>query len=219
MCWNADISLNTFLFASLTLVFVWAANTFTKYKYSLFENKFMYLFFFATAAMQLVEFFLWKNLKNAPMNRFLSTLASWVIVVQQVTLMLMIPSAALRRGMLLLYAAVLGAFILYKKIWSPIRFYTTVAKNGHLSWEWLGFKGFELIWMAIGLMFYVIPLFFIEQKAMFYVISTMLVISLFLYFKEGTFGTVWCWASNLALLYVLANILLVQPFYEYNGMC
>jgi hypothetical protein len=219
MCWNAAISLNTFIFACFGIAFIWMTDTFTKYKSSLFENKLMYVFFFATAAMQLVEFFLWKNLKNASMNKFLSKIASFVIVAQQVTLMLMIPSAAVRRGMLLLYAAVLGAFILYKQIVSPIRFHTSVAKNGHLSWEWLSFKGFEIIWLAICLLFYIIPLYFIQNKTMLFFVSLLLIISLVLYFKGGTFGTMWCWVSNFSLLYLIVDILLIQPFYEYNGFC
>jgi hypothetical protein len=220
MCWNPDISLNTFLFACFGLAFIWVANTFTKYKSSLFENnKLIYVFFFATAAMQLVEFFLWKNLKNAASNTFWSKIASFVIVVQQVTLMLLIPSPEIRKNMLLLYAVFLGSFFLYKKIFSPIRFYTTVAKNGHLSWDWLGFKGYEIIWMVISLLFYILPLYFIQNTTMLFFITILLIASLFLYFKDGTFGTVWCWASNFSLLYFIVDILLIQPFYEYNGLC
>ena len=219
MCWNADISLNTFLFACFGLAFIWVANTFTKYKSSLFDNKLMYVFFFATAAMQLVEFFLWKNLKNAPMNKFLSKLASVVIIVQQVTLMLIIPSAEIRNNMLLLYAVFLGAFFLYKKIFSPNRFYTSIATNGHLSWDWLNVKGNDNIWVVISLLFYLMPVYFIQNKAMFLFIFVLLGISLIFYFKDGTFGTVWCWASNFSLLYFIVDILLKQPFYEYNGLC
>ena len=38
MCWNPDISINTFLLGALTLVFVYYTNTYTKYKTPTFDN-------------------------------------------------------------------------------------------------------------------------------------------------------------------------------------
>ena len=32
MCWNEDISLNTFLFGSFSLLFIFLSNTWSKYK-------------------------------------------------------------------------------------------------------------------------------------------------------------------------------------------
>jgi len=29
----------------------------------------------------------------------------------------------------------------------------------------------------------------------------------------------WCWLINLLLLKIVIDILIVQPFYEYNGLC
>jgi hypothetical protein len=57
MCWNQDISINTFLFACLSLLFIFLTNKFTKYKTKTFDNPLVYLFFLVVASMQLIEFF------------------------------------------------------------------------------------------------------------------------------------------------------------------
>ena len=90
MCWNPDISINTFLFACFALVFIFIANTYTKYKSSTFKNRLVYLLFFEVALIQLIEFFLWRNLKNKSLNTNLSILVSYVIIVQIATLILMV---------------------------------------------------------------------------------------------------------------------------------
>ena len=68
MCWNPDISINTFLFSCLTLLFIYITNTYTKYKTPLFDNPIFYLLFLAVVSIQLIEFFLWRNLKNKFIN-------------------------------------------------------------------------------------------------------------------------------------------------------
>ena len=64
MCWNPDISLNTFLFGVFALLFIFLSNTFSKYKLKEFTNPLVYLFLFQIVVMQLIEFFIWKNLKT-----------------------------------------------------------------------------------------------------------------------------------------------------------
>jgi hypothetical protein len=51
-----------------------------------------------------------------------------------------------------------------------------------------------------------------------FMISTLF-LSLFFYWKYNTFGTMWCWGINLFLLYFVIDILLIQPYYEYNSLC
>ena len=58
---NADISINTFLFAFLALLFIYFTNTYTKYKTHSFDNKIMYLFTLSVVCMQLLEFFYGKT--------------------------------------------------------------------------------------------------------------------------------------------------------------
>ena len=142
MCWNSDISINTFIFAFMALLFIYVTNTFTKYKTPMFDNPLMYLFFLAVASMQLIEFFLWRNLKNNEMNKLLSRIAAGLVIGQQVILMLMVPNKHIKYGMLLLYLLFL---IVFSNRGVDSRFYTSIGKNGHLNWEWINYKGYENI--------------------------------------------------------------------------
>jgi len=219
MCWNQDISINTFLFACLALLFIFLTNTFTKYKTKTFDNPLVYLFLLEVAAIQLVEFFLWRNLKNKSMNELLSKITSFIVFIQPLTMMLLIPYITIKLPIVFLYFTFMMVYFVYRGIYNPIVYHTSIGVNGHLSWEWMNFKGYENIFLFIVLLFYVIPAlsmnnFFIT---LFSIIS--LIISLFFYFKYNTFGTMWCWYVNLFLLYFIVEILLIKPFYEYNGLC
>jgi hypothetical protein len=219
MCWNQDISINTFIFACLSLLFIFFTNTFTKYKTPTFDNPFVYLFLLSVAAMQLIEYFLWRNLKNETINKTLSQSAAGFIILQQIVLMLMIPNLTIRYTMLLFYTFFTIIYYGYKRIYSPIHYHTSIGKNGHLSWEWMNYKGYENIWIFLWLLFYILPLLLIDNFLLSFFILSWLVISLIFYFKYQTFGTMWCWGTNIFLLYFIINILLIQPYYEYNSLC
>ena len=214
MCWNQYVSINTFVFSCFSLLFIYFSNTFTKYKITFFNNPLFYLLFLEIASMQLIEFFLWRNLKDKYINHILSKLASLLIIVQQITLLFIIPNETIKYSMLLLYAFCL---ILYKCFYK-VNAYTTIGKNGHLAWEWANYKGYELLWLLMWLFFYIVPLLFINNFLLSIFTIPILILSLF-YYEYKTFGTVWCWAINLSLFYFLIDILILQPYLEYNGIC
>lgn len=56
MCWNASVSLNTFLFSSFVLALIIYNNLFTKYKIHELNNIWVYLFLSSFVFMQLIEF-------------------------------------------------------------------------------------------------------------------------------------------------------------------
>jgi hypothetical protein len=219
MCWNPDISINTFLFACLALVFIYLANTYTKYKSPAFKNPLVYLVVFGVASMQLIEFFLWRNLKNKNVNRYLSIIAANIVVLQLIALILMVNSRYLKYALLLILAIAYFAVVYYSKFTGNIQFYTSVGENGHLIWEWASFKGIERVFVGIFILLYLIPAVLIGNTPLTYLIMGSLFISLFFYYKYNTWGSMWCWIANLFLLYFIADILLIQPFYEYNGLC
>ena len=218
MCWNSDISINTFVFSCLTLAFIYFTNTYTKYKTPFFDNPLVYVFILSVVSMQLIEFFLWRNLKNKKINNYLSQLASILIVLQPFFLMLLIPILKIRYAMVSFYLLFMSACLIYKKIYHPINFHTSVESNGHLAWDFLSHKGYEYIFDIVYLLFYIIPIFIINHILIYAFLIPSFLISIF-YFKYNTFGSMWCWISNLFLLYFIVNILLIQPYYEYKGLC
>ena len=219
MCWNQDISINTFLFACLALSFIFFTNTFTKYKTKTFDNPLVYLFLLEGVIMQLIEFFLWRNLKNKSMNELLSKIASFFVFIQPITLMLMIPNISIKYTLIFLYFMFYIFYFGYRETYNPIIFHTSIGINGHLSWEWMNYKGYENIFLFIYLLFFVASLLFIKNTLLCLFVLISLIISLFLYYKYNTFSSMWCWYVNLFLLYFIVDILIIKPFYEYNGLC
>jgi hypothetical protein len=219
MCWNKDISINTFVFACFSLIFIYLSNTYTKYKLVEFKNPILYLFLFSVAIMQLIEYFLWKNLNNMSMNILLSKIGSYVIFIQPFIIMSMIPILNIRYLLMFIYTIFNIIYYNYKLLYNPIHFYTTIGKNGHLSWEWINLKGYETIFYFIYLTLSIIALLSIDNLVISLFIILLLFLSLYYYFNYNTFGTMWCWATNFILLYFIIKILIILPYYEYNTLC
>lgn len=219
MCWNKDISLNTFIFGCLALVFIYITNTYSKYKTPIFDNPLVYVLYFLFVSMQLLEYFIWKNINNKKVNEQLSRVGLIIILLQMFFFVLIIENPTYRYGMMMLYFIYVFITYFYKKWYSPI-VYKTIA-NRHLSWEWLSFNGGEKIIIFIGLLFYFIPT-LLAKKTMplvIYISAMLFIISYILSKKDNSYGSLWCWSSNIIFLIYIINILLVQPFYEYNGLC
>lgn len=227
MCWNADISINTFLFGCLSLLFIYFTNTYTKYKSQGFDNPFMYLIIISFVIMQLIEYVLWRNLKNKEINTKLSMIGFGILMIQPITLMLYdtYNTGNIVRFIQLISVYSIGwiSFLLYKYLYHPISFITTVGKNGHLAWNWLNFNIYELIVYIILYFSYIFYSFVylstninIIYKCLFFI---TVFISRILYFKTSEFGSIWCWVINSYILLLVINILIIKPFYEYNGLC
>jgi hypothetical protein len=219
MCWNKDISFNTFLFAVLALIFIYITNTYTRYKTPVFDNKWVYVVTLLIVSMQLLEYFIWKNIKNRDMNIFLSKIGLWLIFLQ-ICSFIVLTDKMYRYMLLFSFILFSMAVYVYKSMYSPFVFKTTVSKNGHLSWEWLRFPGVEQLFLLIGLLFYLVPLLLIKSNPSNLYIGTLFFIVSYLFLKkDNTYGSMWCWLVNLLLLKYMIDILIVQPFYEYNGLC
>ena len=218
MCWNADISLNTFIFGLFSMIFIFITNTYTKYKTQSFDNPFIYLFLGVIISMQLLEYFAWKNLKNNRMNTILSKIISIFVTAQPLLVMIMIKNINVRYAMIGLYFLYNVIYRIYKLNFSPFNFHVSVL-NGHLKWEWLYLNGWEKINYFVFLGFYVISLLLVNNNILNLFFLSSLIISMLFYYKDGTIASMWCWLVNLLFLYLLVNILLIQPFYDYNSLC
>ncbi len=214
MCWNADISLNTFLFTTFSLVFIYFANTYTRYKSETFRNPLVYVYVFLAASMQLIEHFVWKNLDNKVVNSRLSRLGSAIIILQPVVLMFMNSFARIKYAFLSLYTVFIFISYMYYHFLAdnilPMRM--SVAKNGHLTYEWMEYKGYDRMILYVYLLFYVLALLFTRNPLLTLFTISTLILSLYTYYTQRTMGTMWCWTSNLFMLYFLVEILHLWTF-------
>ena len=80
-------------------------------------------------------------------------------------------------------------------------------ENKHLIWYWLDLS---IYWIIIGLLFYLIPAYFnkYNNKFLFVFALITLIISLYFYYKYKTWGTMWCYISNILWIIFLLYLLI-----------
>ena len=159
MCWNENVSLNTFVFSTLTLLFIWYNNAYTQYKVSDFKNGYFYLLMFGFSSMQLIEYFLWKSIhsKNIAMNKTFSALGLILVrIVQPLSLLLVIPKMydTLKWLLFGLYFSALIIVYTYKYFYSPVDFKSVIDKNDSLDWKWGYLYNYERIVFAIHMIIF-----------------------------------------------------------------
>lgn len=136
MCWNAEVSLSTFILGCAAIV-IGQLNKLHDVKWS--------LFYFTIASMQLLEFFIWRyGMNNKDLNRWLSYLGLMIILLQPLAAGFLIKDMWAKKAYFLAYAGFCLVYIWWH--W-PIRFETAVAGNKHLAWRWLATSWpFILLW-------------------------------------------------------------------------
>ena len=204
MCWNADVSLNTFIFSFFTLLLIAYNNTYTKYKIKELDNPFAYIFIFSIISIQLLEYFLWNNLGNKDINHILSLVGTFIIYIQPITALFLLKDIAMRNRLIFIYLLSLPV-LLYQM--NKIQILTLVSKTGHLQWNWpnMGFVAF----MYILFLFY--PL--IVEK--FYTIASaaaiLLLLSIYSYGQDNSYKSFWCWYANIFMIMYAFKLLVYLP--------
>ena len=220
MCWNENVSLNTFIFTSCVLIFIWYNNSYTQYKITDFDSWKVYMVYLSFTSMQLIEYFLWKSIKQHNVyNNKLFSIIGWIIIriIQPLFLLLLLPNkySFVKYLLFIIYSILLIAVSIYKYFYNPVNFTTVIGKNGHLSWNWIKLYNFEYI---IGYLYlFIFTLLFIK-----FPIITLLffIVCIYCYFNYNTtWGSMWCLICNLILMYYLCKILFILPYNEYNSLC
>lgn len=175
MCWSAQGSLATY---SLGM----ALAALTKYQGTLDPK--MWFFMVLFTHMQLVEYFLWKNLSVPKLNAMWSAIGLGLILAE--------PAAALNllndKRLLALYTVGAIAYVLTQKI----NFTTVIGGNGHLKWNWLAQTWtYSLLWFIAFLLPFLLTK---RYDALAFGLGTLM-ISLYFNNKYGTFSSYWCWLA------------------------
>jgi hypothetical protein len=186
--------MNTFLFS------MFAASMALKNRVVTTPDGLFYIFF---SSMQLVEYFLWKNLNNKRGNEFWSKVGFLLIALQPVVSLLATEDQTTRNVGLGLY--ILGAVFLLTvvKPLGTIDFSSHRAPNGHLAWNWIDFPKLVLLAYVV---FQFISLFFNKRYLRFGLQMTTVALIYLTYIQSGTWGSMWCWISNGVGLYLLLKV-------------
>ena len=198
MCWNASVSLNTYIFGLFASLFSY---------YNGYGNILSVIFYQSFIIMQLLEYFIWTKTFS---NKLLSQIALFVILCQPIFNIIKIETYP-KAIPYLLAAYLIFIIILYTLIIpiDTINFSTVSSKNGHLSWKWLNWNIYIIfIWYTFLSTRWIID----KMYMIFIVISVLLIITLILYKETNTFGSMWCWVANVLSIYLIFVVF-------YKDMC
>ena len=196
MCWSAEVSLNTFIFAIISFCIVVSFNRFPMI------NAFIVL---SISLMQLYEYFVWKNIHNKKIIHNLSFFGPLIILLQ----VLLINYAFLRDNernigiIMIIIIAIICMIYNYKNN----KFDMEVGENKHLIWYWADLPAILLILICF---FYLYPLTTKQNIIPFIYGLITLLISLYYYYKYKTWGTMWCYFSNIIWI-----VLIIKTLYLY----
>jgi hypothetical protein len=192
MCWNASVSLNTYIFGLFASLFSY---------YNGFGNILSVIFYQSFIIMQLIEYFIWTK---AFSNKLLSQIGFFVIMCQPIFNIIKIEQSP-QVIPYILAAYVIFIVILYTFIvpLNTVNFSTVPSKNGHLSWKWLDLNIYIIfIWYAFLSIRWIIDKMYIVLT----IITALLIITLVLYKDTNTFGSMWCWTANIISLYLIFTV-------------
>lgn len=188
MCFNAEISLNTFIYGCISAVILILLNQ------TLYSN---ILIVFSFTLMQLLEYFVWKNINNKKNIKILSIIAIFLIIFQ---LFLLNYFTNKKYRYILLSILFFFIIIYFIFIFPNTNFDMKKGKNGHLIWYW---SDISFYWYIIVFLLYLIPLYLSKRFFAFIYCLLSIIISLYFYYKYKTFGTIWCYLSNILWIFLI----------------
>ena len=214
MCWNENISLNTFLFSGFILALIIYNNSFTKYKIQELNSKWIYFFIASFVFMQLIEFFIWRNINNKFYNNIFSILATLLLIVQPILSIMIVTNVKLRNLLLISYLLLAVPYSIYK--FSNSNIHSVISESGHLRWNFFYLNPIILI----GWFFFFLFSFVYEKKWLGLVFGLSTLIIAFLnYTKDQTVWSMWCWSVNSIMIYYAIYLLIYLPFLEKMNIC
>jgi uncharacterized membrane protein YgcG len=149
--------------------------------------------------MQLIEAVAWTWYDNETVNRNSAYAASALLWLQPIAAILLIPSFNMKAYMISIYTAltVISHFMSKESDYSMKR-----APNGHLAWNFLKKDLTSLIALVVYFIFLFTPIFLTGNIDLLLLGLGTLGLSMYSYWRENTWGSMWCWIVN-ALVFVL----------------
>jgi len=175
MCWNAAISMNSFLFGIGAIIIG-----------GIYGISVPLLFFYSTIVfMQLIEYIVWTYPSNQ-INFYASVSASFLLWLQPIAAILTMTQYKL---IVVSIYCILSILSNLNTRWTPDIYKMYPGTNGHLVWNWL--KNDKALWFYF--LFLLAPIFLIVSNEMIFIILATLITSLYGYYKTNTWGSMWCW--------------------------
>lgn len=203
MCWNAEVSLRSFLIGSLAIGIAYQKGL------SLSTT----IFCLTIVFMQLIEYFVWTFYTNTDVNFVASLAAAFLLWLQPVASMLtlqpslMVPALQLYGGL-----TFLGFFLLSENRDMRSTYRMSRADNGHLQWHWLDNSWKTNLSLLVYFVFLFVPLLFREQWEVLVLAVSTLGLSLYQFSNYNTWGSMWCWIVNYIVVGIcMKQVLIAKP--------
>lgn len=211
MCWNKEVSLNTFLFSGFVLGLIIYNNRYTQYKIDELNNIYVYIFFISFIFMQLLEYFIWANIDNKLYNKIFTIIATILLLVQPIASTMLITNKKVQESILLIYLICMIPFATYRFMTKKIG--STVSDLGHLQWNMLldTKNSMDRIICIFWFIFFLFPLFYSGNIfGLLFGLITLIII-IYNYYKDDTIASVWCWVVNSIMVYYAVYLLFYLP--------
>ena len=208
MCWNQAVSLNTFLFSGFVLALIIYNNAYTQYKIQELNSVWVYIFLFSIISMQLVEFFIWRNIKNAFYNRAFTWIANLLVLSQPAFSLMLLPDIKMKTVLVSVYLVLVSIYVIHQMMTFDV--HSTVSKMGHLQWNTS--KLSQLLIWVVWLFFFSFSLVYLNKIRGILFGAVLLLVSYYNFSKDNTMGSMWCWFINFAALYCAFVLLFYLPF-------
>ena len=197
MCWSADVSLKTFLQGAIFIGIIYLLNP---------DDIIIIVFLASFLAMQLLEYFIWTNIKNRGNLRFYGFLTYLLIFIQPILLLYVTQNYKY----ILLYVALQLFWLIFCLISfndMKFNFLPYVGKNRHLVWNWTNNNMYEIVFGIIYLIFYLSTIYIYTSLIVFIAGVMTYLYSIYNYWNFKTSSTMWCWiVSMLIAAYLIIAI-------------
>jgi hypothetical protein len=217
MCWNQEVSLNTFLFSSFVLGLVVYNNAYTQYKIKEFNNVWMYAVYFIFISMQLAETLIWRNINNPFYNNLFTLSALLILYLQPIASLMLLTNLKIRNILLPAYAIFGALYNIY--VIKTGKILSSVSPKGHLIWNLKGNDSLShfafLVW-TFCLFFSA----FYEGKWIYILFGIpLLLLTFYNYASDNSAGSLWCWSVNAISVFLAAHLLFYLPFCVNKSIC
>lgn len=193
MCWSAKVSLETFIISFVQLIILYLLN------YDIKIIAFIFSFIF----IQLLEFFIWINIKNKKKSKFYSFLTFIIIFVQPIIILYFTEYSYLIKYYIILQFLI---FIILKLFYNlEFDFIPTVAPSKHLVWNWTDNYIYIFLFNIVYLLFFLGAIYLAGNYILLIPAIITYIYSLYNYDKDGTTSSMWCWIANIGITFTLIH--------------
>lgn len=206
MCWNAEVSLQSFIVGCGAILFAFLKG----------RSLSAILFYGSIVGMQLLEYIIWtygldSTTESRQINYDTSLVAAGLLAFQPIASIMNSTSPLLPwyLGFVSVYL-----FLRYLFDTTPLveqyRMEPEVVPQGekaHLVWKWLSKNWITAVGLIIYFVFLLTPLILKGNMDLLAVVGSTLAFSLYSYGQGGTWGSMWCWMINWIVVLLCVSVI------------